>query len=61
MEFTNPLNKMRLVAEKMSEHDYTERCNIDQKDEIALAQMLDGLGERSPGADQAAKAGAAAP
>lgn len=33
-KFTKPLNKMRLVAEKMSEHDYTERCNIEQKDEI---------------------------
>lgn len=55
-KFTNPLNKMRLVAEKMSEHDYTERCNIDQKDEIGqLAQTLDGLGERLLEADQASK------
>ena len=55
-KFTKPLNKMRLVAEKMSEHDYTERCNIDQKDEIGqLAQTLDGLGERLLEADQASK------
>ena len=46
-KFTKPLNKMRLVAEKMSEHDYTERCNIDQKDEIGqLAQTLDALCDR---------------
>lgn len=53
-KFTNPLNKMRLVAEKMAEHDYTERCNIEQKDEIGqLAKTLDGLGERLLEADQA--------
>lgn len=55
-KFTKPLNKMRLVAEKMSEHDYTERCNIEQKDEIGqLAKTLDGLGERLLEADRASK------
>lgn len=55
-KFTKPLNKMRLVAEKMSEHDYTERCNIDQKDEIGqLAQTLDGLGQRLLEADEASR------
>ena len=58
-KFTKPLNKMRLVAEKMSEHDYTERCNIDQKDEIGqLAQTLDGLGQRLLEADEASSCAA---
>lgn len=55
-KFTHPLNKMRLIAEKMAEHDYTERCNIEQKDEIGqLAKTLDGLGERLLAADIASK------
>lgn len=55
-KFTRPLNKMRLVAEKMAEHDYRERCNITQQDEIGqLGQTLDGLGERLLAADEASK------
>lgn len=55
-KFTKPLNKMRLVAEKMAEHDYTERCNIVQNDEIGqLAVTLDELGARLLEADQASR------
>ena len=55
-KFTKPLNRMKAVAQKMSEHDYTERCNIKQKDEIgALADTLDELGNRLLDADEAGR------
>ncbi len=55
-KFTRPLNRMKLVARKMAEHDYTERCNITQNDEIgALAETLDELGSRLLDADEAGR------
>lgn len=55
-KFTKPLNRMKAVANKMAEHDYTERCNITQKDEIgALADTLDELGSRLLDADEAGR------
>ena len=40
----------------MAEHDYTERCNIKQNDEIgALAATLDELGSRLLDADEAGR------
>lgn len=55
-KFTKPLNRMKAVAHKMAEHDYTERCNINQKDEIgALADTLDELGSRLLDADEAGR------
>ena len=40
----------------MAEHDYTERCNIKQNDEIgALADTLDELGDRLLDADEAGR------
>ena len=55
-KFTKPLNRMKAVAQKMAEHDYTERCNIKQKDEIgALADTLDELGSRLLDADEAGR------
>lgn len=54
--FTKPLNRMKEVAEKMSEHDYTERCGIEQDDEIGeLADTLDELGKRLYDADEAGR------
>ena len=55
-KFTRPLNRMKEVAQKMAEHDYTERCNIKQNDEIgALAATLDELGSRLLDADEAGR------
>lgn len=55
-KFTRPLNRMKAVARKMAEHDYTERCNIKQNDEIgALAATLDELGSRLLDADEAGR------
>ncbi len=55
-KFTRPLNRMKAVARKMAEHDYTERCNITQNDEIgALADTLDELGDRLLDADEAGR------
>lgn len=55
-KFTKPLNRMKEVARKMAEHDYTERCNIKQNDEIgALAATLDELGSRLLDADEAGR------
>ena len=55
-KFTKPLNRMKAVAHKMAEHDYTERCNIKQNDEIgALADTLDELGDRLLDADEAGR------
>lgn len=55
-KFTRPLNRMKEVAHKMAEHDYTERCNITQNDEIgALADTLDELGSRLLDADEAGR------
>ncbi len=55
-KFTKPLNRMKEVAQKMAEHDYTERCNIKQNDEIgALAATLDELANRLLDADEAGR------
>ena len=55
-KFTKPLNRMKEVAQKMAEHDYTERCSIKQNDEIgALAATLDELGSRLLDADEAGR------
>lgn len=55
-KFTRPLNRMKTVARQMAQHDYTERCNITQNDEIgALADTLDELGSRLLDADEAGR------
>lgn len=54
--FTRPLNRMKAVAQKMAEHDYTERCGISQNDEIgALADTMDGLNQRLLEADESGR------
>lgn len=51
--FTKPLSKMKEVAKKLSNHDYSVRCNIDQNDEIGeLSNILDTLAERLETADK---------
>lgn len=45
--FTKPLKTMQETAEKMTEGDYTVRCNVRQDDEVGeLGTALDSLGER---------------
>lgn len=44
---TESLNKMRLIAGRLADKDYTARCNIRQEDEIGeLADTLDVLSAR---------------
>ena len=53
LNFTKPLNKMKQVAEKLAERDYTARSNIVQEDEIGeLAKTLDMLSGRLEEADK---------
>ncbi len=45
--FTKPLSKMKSVALKLADNDYSERSDIDQNDEIGeLSAVLDNLSER---------------
>ncbi len=45
--FTKPLSKMKAVALKLADNDYSERSNIVQNDEIGeLSAVLDNLSER---------------
>jgi signal transduction histidine kinase len=45
--FTKPLKTMQQTAERMTEGDYTVRCDVRQHDEIGeLGTALDSLGER---------------
>ncbi len=51
--FTEPLGKMKKIAERLAERDYSARNNIVQEDEIGeLAQTLDVLAERLEVADK---------
>lgn len=52
-KFTEPLNKMKNIAERLAERDYKARSNIKQNDEIGeLAKTLDLLAERLQLADE---------
>lgn len=52
-KFTEPLNKMKNIAECLAERDYKARSNIKQNDEIGeLAKTLDLLAERLQLADE---------
>lgn len=52
-KFTEPLNKMKNIAEHLAERDYKARSNIKQNDEIGeLAKTLDLLAERLQLADE---------
>ena len=52
-KFTEPLNKMKNIAERLAERDYKARSNIKQNDEVGeLAKTLDLLAERLQLADE---------
>lgn len=52
-KFTEPLNEMKNIAERLAERDYKARSNIRQNDEVGeLAKTLDLLAERLELADE---------